>query len=292
MEQTDSTQIPRPSNSSLEQEPKDIRRRTTSTSPPRHDSPGLPNEEVTQQAKLSVLGKQAESKDLKAALTPNIHPYLTQPDLLVLDNLFHDVHNGIRGKDIPAEEKPAPEIIEAMADDSSVTYSHDAESIAQLKALNNPDDAAFQPTVFTTWDEKDIPDPVNRYLVRPYARIAMRIVRHPTDVVFLTHLLLYLTVNLGSAIYLFNHFTYLHGVGHAVYTLWCAGSFTLMMHNHIHNNGVLGKQWRWLDMTFPYVLEPLMGHTWDSYYYHHVKHHHVEGNGTSDGVRNCYDRYH
>ena len=25
-----------------------------------------------------------------------------------------------------------------------------------------------------------------------------------------------------------------------------------------------------------------MGHTWDSYYYHHVKHHHVEGNGPAD----------
>jgi len=25
-----------------------------------------------------------------------------------------------------------------------------------------------------------------------------------------------------------------------------------------------------------------MGHTWNSYYYHHVKHHHVEGNGPGD----------
>ena len=38
----------------------------------------------------------------------------------------------------------------------------------------------------------------------------------------------------------------------------------------------------WLDFTFPYLTEPLMGHTWDSYYYHHVKHHHVEGNGPDD----------
>lgn len=44
-------------------------------------------------------------------------------------------------------------------------------------------------------------------------------------------------------------------------------------------SGILNSSWAWLDKAFPYVLEPLMGHTWDSYYYHHVKHHHVEGNG-------------
>ena len=55
-----------------------------------------------------------------------------------------------------------------------------------------------------------------------------------------------------------------------------------MLHNHIHNNGVLAKRYAWLDKSFPYILEPLMGHTWDSYYYHHVKHHHVEGNGPDD----------
>jgi len=37
-----------------------------------------------------------------------------------------------------------------------------------------------------------------------------------------------------------------------------------------------------LDHTFPYVLEPMMGHTWDSYWAHHCKMHHVEGNGPDD----------
>jgi hypothetical protein len=36
------------------------------------------------------------------------------------------------------------------------------------------------------------------------------------------------------------------------------------------------------DNIFPYITDPLMGHTWNSYYYHHVKHHHVEGNGPED----------
>lgn len=206
-----------------------------------------------------------------------IHPFLTEPDLIVLGNLFEDVQQGVKGR---TEEKPAPEVIEAKAAElEPITHDHDRAAIDRLKAFNNAQSPDFVPTVFTSWDDKDLPDVVNHYIVRPYVRVAVRIVRHPTDVVFLTHLLIYLFVNIPSAVYLFYHFTYLHGVLHSVYTLWCAGSFTLMMHNHIHNNGVLKKSWAWLDRSFPYVLEPLMGHTWDSYYYHHVKHHHVEGNG-------------
>jgi len=122
------------------------------------------------------------------------------------------------------------------------------------------------------------------HVVQPYSRFAQGVVRHPTDVVFLTHLLLYSSTILPSAIYLLwpGHFSWTHGILHTVFTMWCAGPFTLMLHNHIHNNGILNSSWAWLDKTFPYVLEPLMGHTWDSYYYHHVKHHHVEGNGPGD----------
>ncbi|KIM73713.1 hypothetical protein PILCRDRAFT_828848 [Piloderma croceum F 1598] len=65
-------------------------------------------------------------------------------------------------------------------------------------------------------------------------------------------------------------------------TGWYCGAFTIMLHNHIHNNGVLSKRYAFFDFTVPYILEPLMGHTWDSYYYHHVKHHHCEGNGPDD----------
>ncbi len=157
--------------------------------------------------------------------------------------------------------------------------THNKASIDILNAYNNPDNADFTATILTSWDEKDIPPFINEYILKPYERIATRIVRHPTDVVFLTHLIQYMTFNLGSAIWLFYRFTYLHAIAHAIYTGWCVGAFTLLMHNHIHNNGILSKNWAWLEKTFPYILEPLMGHTWDSYCYHHVKHHHVESNG-------------
>ena len=54
------------------------------------------------------------------------------------------------------------------------------------------------------------------------------------------------------------------------------------MHQHIHMRGILAPRLSFIDVAFPYVLDPLFGHTWNTYYYHHVKHHHVEGNGPHD----------
>lgn len=204
------------------------------------------------------------------------NPYLTQPDLVVLSNLFHDVQHHAPDLGVKKEQRS-----EATTN-AVVLKNHDKGDIARLKALNDPDSPAFQPTVFVTWDDGDIPEVINYYVVRPYVRVAKRIVRHSTDVVFLTHILMYLFVNLPSAIWLFHSFTWVHAIAHAIFTGWCTGSFTLLMHNHIHNNGVLAKDWFWLDAAFPYLTEPLMGHTWRSYYHHHVKHHHVEGNGPDD----------
>lgn len=215
-------------------------------------------------------------------MEPTINPYHTQPDIVVLKNLVQDIKCDIRGTPGSRNPQMSPEMLEKVADEQAQTVDHDIQTIQLLKSYNDVASAEFAPTVFTTWDEAAIPKALNTYLVKPYARVAMKIVRHPTDVVFLTHVILYLTVNLGSAIWLFRNFTYLHAVVHLAYTGWCIGSFTLLMHNHIHNNGVFKKSWKWLDMTFPYIVEPLMGHTWDSYYYHHVKHHHVESNGPGD----------
>ncbi|WPH03220.1 Hypothetical protein R9X50_00609700 [Acrodontium crateriforme] len=212
----------------------------------------------------------------------NIHPYLTEPDHLVLRNLFQDVDQNRPTTCADREDLPSAETTKVKPSESANLVDHDRAAIDHLKALNDPNSPEFQPTVFVTWDDKDIYPTLNHYLVRPYAKIASRIVRHPTDVVFLTHILLYFSVNVPSALWLYYSFSYLHGIAHVAFTFWCTGSFTLMMHNHIHNGGVLSKNWYWLDVSFPYVLEPLMGHTWDSYYYHHVKHHHVEGNGPDD----------
>lgn len=98
----------------------------------------------------------------------------------------------------------------------------------------------------------------------------------------LTHLLLYFTTSVPSTILLFYHFTWAHGLLHFVVQLSYMGAYTLMMHQHIHMRGILHPRFAAFDQLFPYLLDPLMGHTWNSYFYHHVKHHHVEGNGPDD----------
>ena len=200
----------------------------------------------------------------------SINPFLTQSDLIVIDDLAHDI--GKARKLEPPRHSIGPEEV--------VTY--DKTTVQLLRNLNDESCDDFQPTVFTGWDPKDIPKPISRFLIQPYTTWARRIARRPTDVVFLTHILTYLATSVPSALYLYYNFSWPHAIFHWVMQAWYCGSFTLMLHNHIHNNGVLQSRYAWFDKTWPYILEPLMGHTWDSYFYHHVKHHHVENNGPGD----------
>ncbi|KAL4747876.1 hypothetical protein BDW72DRAFT_215161 [Aspergillus terricola var. indicus] len=187
-----------------------------------------------------------------------IDPSLTPPDRLVLREL-------LKGDD---------------AKDNSQT-------IRALEGFNDPKDVSFEPIVFQTWDtpqlRSHLPALVERCLLDPYIAWAQTVARYPTDVVMVTHLLLYTAVSVPSALYLhLCHFTWLHGITHYLLHVWFAGTYTLMKHQYVHQNGILAPRYRLLDKLFPYIVDPLTGHTWNSYYYHHVKHHHVEGNGPGD----------
>ena len=193
-----------------------------------------------------------------------INPLLLQPDLIVLQNLLQDIRQS-QGSSIQ--------------DSTGLAVTHnDQSSMRALDELHN------EVTVFTSWDLKDLPagKGIKADLLRRYITWAQSVVRNPVDVVFLTHMILYLSTSVPSAAFLYYHFTWVHAIFHCMLQLSYCGSFTLMLHNHIHNNGLLKKEYAWFDNIWPYILEPLMGHTWDSYYYHHVKHHHVEGNGPED----------
>jgi hypothetical protein len=192
-----------------------------------------------------------------------ISPFLTRQDTVLLENLLRDAANG----NVEGDDKD------------------DSEDYKLLHDLSDENSDRFEPQVFAGWDAKDLeklPEPIQKYLLKPYIAWASGVVRRRTDIVFLTHILIYLSTSVPSAVYLYYNFTWLHGVCHYLMQLFYCGAFTLMLHNHIHNGGVLSSSWAWLDHTFPYILEPLMGHTWDSYFYHHVKHHHAEGNGPDD----------
>lgn len=160
----------------------------------------------------------------------------------------------------------------------------DKETVQYVQALNSPGQSDFEPTVFLTWDLEDLKahPTVNKWILQPYVKFARKIVRVETDVVMLTHLILYFSTSLPSAVLLFRNFHWIHGFFHWLMQSYYVGSFTLMMHQHIHMGGILNKKLWLFDELFPYLLNPLMGHTWNSYFYHHVKHHHVEGNGPDD----------
>ncbi|GAB1314614.1 hypothetical protein MFIFM68171_04824 [Madurella fahalii] len=182
-------------------------------------------------------------------------------------------------------------VLKALADDlrehSSATKhakGRDDATIATLSAINDPKDAHFEPTVFNGFDLGSIrlPPFLDAWLLRPYIRMARSVVRVETDVVMLNHLLLYFATSVPSAAFLFWRFSWLHGLLHMVMQGSYMGPYTLMMHQHIHQRGILAKRFSLIDTIFPYITDPLMGHTWNSYYYHHIKHHHVEGNGPDD----------
>ncbi|GLI79735.1 hypothetical protein PoHVEF18_008076 [Penicillium ochrochloron] len=206
--------------------------------------------------------------------TTYVDPELTIADHLVLDTLVDKPGSNGETK----QQKPS-----------------DEDVIQKLQDMNDASHPDFDPTIFQFWDnpvlKAKLPEALQRYVLQPYQKWAQGVVRFPTDVVMLTHLLLYFTTIVPSAIFLYYRFSWLHGVLHWVMQLWYCGAFTLMKHQHIHMNGVLAPRYWVFDTLFPYVLDPMLGHTWNSYYYHHIKHHHVEGNGEQDlSTTMFYDR--
>ncbi|KAI3327317.1 fatty acid desaturase [Xylariaceae sp. AK1471] len=230
-------------------------------------------------------------------------PELTPADRLVLQNLENDIRNhrpasnGVLNGTSTTRNLKSCNSLASKNVTANGALSHEASElpedqntrdVAMLTSSNNPKSRDFEPTVFSSWDMRDLksnlPSGVYQYLLLPYISWAQTVARYETDVVMVTHLIMYFTTSLPSAMWLFYRFSYLHGFLHVAMQGWYIGVYTLLRHQHIHQRGVLAKRsWMQLfDHAFPYLLDPLMGHTWNSYFYHHVKHHHVEGNGPDD----------
>lgn len=158
----------------------------------------------------------------------------------------------------------------------------DQAAMEALLKISDEDSDEFQSSPFSSWDESDLNIWVRVVIVQPYVTWTECIVRRRADVVFITHLGYYCATMIPSAFYLYYRFSWLHGACHWLLATYYAGPFTLLLHNHIHNNGIMVLKYAWFDRAFPYLLGPLLGHTPNSYYYHHVRHHHVEENGPGD----------
>ncbi|KAH0495647.1 hypothetical protein TgHK011_009182 [Trichoderma gracile] len=218
---------------------------------------------------------------------------LTRADYIVLKTLEDDIARRRSGRseseqagdakvdgdwhDVSAEAQDEPRQGEPSVDTA-------AKDIALLKSMRNPGDAHFEPTIVVSIDDlpSRLPKSVNNFILQPFISWARKTARYETDVVMIVHLILYFTTSVPSAILLFRNFNLIHGILHAVMQVYYVGTYTLMMHQHIHQRGILSKKYSAFDKVFPYITDPLMGHTWNSYFYHHVKHHHIEGNGPDD----------
>ncbi|KAJ6443861.1 fatty acid desaturase [Purpureocillium lavendulum] len=220
---------------------------------------------------------------------------LTRADAVVLKNLGRDIaaadaarrdaadhDSGIGSEESSQHEDEAAD--KPCADSAEVLDRDTAADVARLKAMRDPTSDRFEPTVLLTVDDcaSYVSPFFNEYVLQPYIAWAKRITRHDTDVAMITHLMLYFATSVPSAIWLYRNFSYIHGILHVAMQFYYLGTYTLMMHQHIHQRGILAKRYALFDRLFPYVLDPLMGHSWNTYYYHHVKHHHVEGNGPDD----------
>ncbi|QPG96259.1 hypothetical protein C2857_003674 [Epichloe festucae Fl1] len=213
---------------------------------------------------------------------------LTKADHAVLESLAKDIetHAALWAKTDEESDVDSGLGSELSSGDEAAGSGRqtDDRRIAALRAARNPDSAKFEPTVLMSVDDCPayLHTLINKYFLQPYIRQARKIVRHQTDVAMITHLLIYFTTSVPSALLLFRRFTYAHAILHLIMQLYYVGTYTLMQHQHIHQRGILAKQFGVFDNLFPFLLDPLMGHTWNSYYYHHVKHHHVEANGPDD----------
>ncbi|KAK8028355.1 hypothetical protein PG991_005411 [Apiospora marii] len=173
-----------------------------------------------------------------------VDPNHTRADKLVLESLDSDIDRWAEGKS-GLREHVVPGEKEAR----------DAHILAAMDNMNDPNHKDFEPAIFNSCDFPWLQSKqLNRFLLRP-----------------------------ALSLFLWN-FTWLHGILHFIMQVSYVGTYTLMMHQHIHGNGILQKRlpYSLFDYIFPYITDPLMGHTWNSYFFHHVKHHHVEGNGPDD----------
>jgi hypothetical protein len=61
----------------------------------------------------------------------------------------------------------------------------------------------------------------------------------------------------------------------------CAETYMAMLHNVSHRS-LFAAPCKVFNLVIPHALCLVFGQTWNTYYLHHVKHHHVEDNGSHD----------
>jgi hypothetical protein len=123
--------------------------------------------------------------------------------------------------------------------------------------------------------------PALQPLLQKYIAWTHTFLADPRDTIFVTHVLFTFAVVIPSAITLLYRFNWIHAVIHTVGLVGTIPPFILMLHCVCHKKASRTAI-PWLDYTIHYIMAPFYGQTWNTFYYHHVKHHHIEDNGTLD----------
>ncbi|KAI8912736.1 hypothetical protein EDD86DRAFT_188416 [Gorgonomyces haynaldii] len=117
--------------------------------------------------------------------------------------------------------------------------------------------------------------------LKPYIEWTHQFLADPRDTIFVTHVLFSYLVVVPSTLWLLYSFTWFHALLHTVMLVLTIPPYILMMHCMCHKRSGNERGW-WLDASVHYVLAPFYGQTWNTFYYHHTKHHHIEDNGPDD----------
>jgi hypothetical protein len=118
-------------------------------------------------------------------------------------------------------------------------------------------------------------------LLKSYIKWTHTFIADPRDTIFVSHILFSLATIVPSALWLLYRFNWIHAILHTVSLIFTIPPFILMLHCTCHKK-VSKTAFPWVDNTIYYVLAPFYGQTWNTFYYHHVKHHHIEDNGVED----------
>ncbi|KAJ3369342.1 hypothetical protein HDU91_007310 [Kappamyces sp. JEL0680] len=148
------------------------------------------------------------------------------------------------------------------------------------KSFENPVDTQFV-RAFAWFPNSALPAFLQPLLVA-YIKWTQTFIADPRDTIFVSHILSSLVTVVPSALLLLLRFSWTHAILHTVLLIGTIPPYILMLHCTCHKKLTKGSGAGWPDFMINYFLSPFYGETWNTFYYHHVKHHHVEDNGPED----------
>lgn len=134
---------------------------------------------------------------------------------------------------------------------------------------------------FSWFSNASVPSPFQPAL-QAYIEWTHGFLADPRDTIFVSHIIFSLLTMVPSALFLLYRFNWLHAILHTVALVVTIPPYILMLHCTCHKKVTKSGLVPWTDYAIHYLLGPFYGETWNTFYYHHVKHHHVEDNGVDD----------